>query len=231
MTNNDFAINLSDATNQLLYTAAGCATASGAQYGSRPQGRFTQPGSDGYTLPTTAGATTNYAGYFDSNMHVTCILSKATGSFRIDHPQNPENKYLVHSFVESPDMLNVYNGNVTTNTQGRATVSLPAYFEAENLDFKDQFTVIGANFAQTRVAQEVQGNQFVIATDKPNVKVSWQVTGVRNDKYAQQHRLVPEEPKRATERGKYLNPELYGRPASEGIAAPEEAREVKTAQR
>lgn len=62
---------------------------------------------------------------------------------------------------------------------------------------------------------------------KPNVKVSWQVMGVRNDKYAQQHRLVPEESKEGADRGKYLNPELYGRPASQGIAAPGEAREVK----
>jgi len=151
------------------------------------------------------------------NVHVNGTLSKAAGSFRIDHPQDPANKYLVHSFVESPDMMNVYNGNVTTDAQGLATVQLPAYFEAENKDFRYQLTVVGEGFAQTRVARRIAHNQFVIATDKPGVEVSWQVTGVRNDPYAQQHRLVDVVEKAGPEKGKYLTPELYGRPASEGI--------------
>ena len=100
--------------------------------------------------------------------------------FRIDHPLDPENKYLIHSCVESPDMMNVYNGNSITDDRGLATVMLPDYFEALNKEFRYQLTCIG-QFAQVMVLKKIQNNQFVIQTDKPNVEVSWQVTGVRKD--------------------------------------------------
>ena len=156
------------------------------------------------------GGTNNYGGYFIGNVYVGGTLSKSAGSFKIDHPLDPENKYLIHSFVESPDMMNVYNGNITTGANGEAIINLPSYFQAENIDYKYQLTVIG-QFAQAIVLKEIQNNQFVIKTDKPSVKVSWQVTGVRNDEYAKQHRIIPEVNKEGTERGKYLNPELYGK--------------------
>ena len=62
-------------------------------------------------------------GYFAGNLEVTGKVSKGSGSFKIDDPLDPANKYLSHSFVESPDMMNVYNGNVTTDKFGRATVA------------------------------------------------------------------------------------------------------------
>jgi hypothetical protein len=101
-------------------------------------------------------------------------------NFRIDHPLDPENKYLYHSCVESPDMMNVYNGNVITDEQGFAQVSLPDYFESLNVDYRYQLTVLG-QFAQAIIKKKVLDNTFVIQTDKPNVEVSWQVTGIRND--------------------------------------------------
>ena len=163
--------------------------------------------------------TSNYGGYFNGNVNVTGVLSKGSGTFRIDHPQDPENKYLVHSFVESPDMMNVYNGNITTDANGEAIVDLPSYFEAENVNFKYQLTVIG-QFAQAIIWKEVANNQFTIKTDQPNVKVSWQVTGVRNDKFAQAHPVIVEEEKKPEDKGKYLHPYLYGLPDSEGINPP-----------
>lgn len=136
-------------------------------------------------------------------------LTKAAGSFRIDHPLDPYNKYLFHSFVESPDMMNVYNGNITTDANGEATVLLPGYFEALNKDVRYQLTVIGI-FAQAIISEEVSGNKFKIKTDKPNVKVSWQVTGIRKDPYAEKNRIVPEVEKPASEKGKLQNPDVYG---------------------
>ena len=41
--------------------------------------------------------------------------------FVIDHPLDPANKYLYHASVESPDVMNIYNGNVVTDANGRAT--------------------------------------------------------------------------------------------------------------
>jgi trimeric autotransporter adhesin len=136
-------------------------------------------------------------------------LSKGSGSFKIDHPLDPAHKYLYHSFVESPDMMDVYNGNITTNQRGLAVVVLPEYFEALNRDFRYQLTVLG-QFAQAIVARKIAHNQFVIRTNKPGVEVSWQVTGIRQDAYANAHRIPTEEEKPPQEQGTYLHPELFG---------------------
>ena len=160
---------------------------------------------------------TNYAGYFQGNVSVSGTLSKAGGTFQIDHPQDPENKYLIHSFVESPEMMNIYNGIITTDANGGAEVALPTYFQALNMDFRYQLTVIGPDFSQAVVSKKIESNKFSIKTDKPNIEVSWQVTGVRNDAWAKANRVVPEKPKEANAVGKYLHPELFGKPASAGI--------------
>jgi hypothetical protein len=124
-------------------------------------------------------------------------LTKAAGSFKIDHPLDPANKTLSHSFVESPDMMNVYNGNIMTNARGEAVVVLPDWFEALNQDFRYQLTVIG-QFAQAIVAKKIQHNRFTIKTNKPKIEVSWQVTGIRHDAYAIDHRIPIEEDKPIT---------------------------------
>ena len=157
-------------------------------------------------------------GFYAGNLNVTGKLTKGSGSFKIDHPLDPANKYLSHSFVESPDMMNVYNGNITTDRHGLATVTLPDYFEALNADFRYQLTVIG-QFAQAIVARKIAGNRFVIRTNRPNVEVSWQVTGIRHDAYANQFRIPVEEEKSVGERGYYLHPEVFGQPESKSISA------------
>jgi hypothetical protein len=144
----------------------------------------------------------------DGNLWVGGYIQKGSGTFKIDHPLDPANKFLYHSFVESPDMKNIYDGTIVTDSRGLATVELPSYFEALNQDFRYQLTVIG-QFAQAIVAQEIANNRFTIQTDKPSVKVSWQVTGIRHDAYAEAHRVVVEEDKPAAERGTYLHPELF----------------------
>ena len=156
-------------------------------------------------------ASTGFAGNFFGDVQVTGTLSKAGGSFKIDHPLDPENKYLSHSFVESPEMMNIYNGTVTTDAKGEATVELPDYFEALNRDFRYQLTVIG-QFAQAVVGSEISGNRFTIRTTQPAVKVSWQVTGVRQDAWANQNRIPVEEQKPLEERGFFLHPKAFGRP-------------------
>lgn len=144
----------------------------------------------------------------DGNLSVNGILSKGAGSFKIDHPLDPMNKFLYHSFVESPDMKNIYDGTVITDDGGNATVDLPAYFEALNKDFRYQLTAMG-QFAQAIVSEEISNNKFSIKTDKPNVKISWQVTGIRKDAYAEKNRIVPEVEKSKEEKGKYLYPEAF----------------------
>lgn len=157
-------------------------------------------------------------GYFAGNLNVTGKVVKGSGSFKIDDPLDPANKYLSHSFVESPDMMNVYNGNVKTDKFGRATVELPEYFESLNSDFRYQLTVMG-QFAQAIVDRKIGHNRFVIRTSKPSVEVSWQVTGIRKDAYAAANRIPVEEEKPADERGYYLHPEVFNQPPSKGIVA------------
>ncbi|MGO9273630.1 MAG: hypothetical protein ACLQOO_25895 [Terriglobia bacterium] len=118
-------------------------------------------------------------------------ITAHTKNFKIDDPLDPDHKFLYHASVESSEMMNMYTGNVTTDARGDAVVELPAWFEALNRDFRYQLTVIG-QFAQAIVAQEIQNSRFTIKTDKAKVKVSWQVTGVRHDAYAQAHPLQVE---------------------------------------
>src|SRR5262249_38422725 len=87
------------------------------------------------------GTGTTYGGYFSGSTRSTGTVFGASKSFKIDHPLDPTHKYLIHSCVESPDMLNIYNGNITTDAKGNAEITLPDYFQAENIDYKYQLTV------------------------------------------------------------------------------------------
>ncbi len=185
-------------------------------------------GEGGIAVFGTGGGTTGYAGAFNGrvlagSLDVSGILTKGSGTFKIDHPLDPENMYLSHSFVESPEMMNIYNGMVTTDAAGFAEVDLPHYFEALNMEYRYQLTVIDESnsdeFVQAKVVQAIEGNRFRIRTSAGSTKVSWQVTGVRNDAFARQHRVVVEEEKSATEKGRYLHPVEFGLPASRGIDA------------
>ncbi len=173
-----------------------------------------------------------YAGYFNGPVNINGNLSKSGGSFKIDHPLDPENKYLSHSFVESPDMMNVYNGNVVLDQRGEALVELPEWFEALNRDFRYQLTCVGG-FAPVYIAEKLAGNRFKIAGGSPGLEVSWQVTGIRRDVWADAHRIQVEEDKPDDERGSYIAPELWGQPEEKGLTWLEEAgirreREGKT---
>ncbi len=149
-------------------------------------------------------------GFFAGNLNVGGTLTKGGGSFKIDDPLDPENKTLSHSFVESPDMMNIYNGLIRLDARGEAWVVLPDYFEVLNRDFRYQLTSVGASQPRLYIAREVKGNRFKIAGGKPNAKVSWQLTGIRQDAWANAHRIPVEEDKPLDQRGKYLHPELYG---------------------
>jgi hypothetical protein len=166
-------------------------------------------------------ATNSWAGYFAGRAHVTSTLSKGAGTFKIDHPLDPENKYLYHSFVESPDMMNIYNGNVITDHNGYATITMPDWFDALNRDFRYQLTVVDEsddfNFILVKVVRRMQDGQFSIRTSHPHTEVSWQVTGIRQDAFAEANRIQVEVDKSPEDRGLYLHPEAFGQPAEKGI--------------
>jgi hypothetical protein len=169
-----------------------------------------------------------YAGYFAGDIHVGGTVSQAAGTFVIDHPLDPARKTLSHSFVESPDMLNIYNGTVTTDAAGKATVELPDWFDALNKDVRYQLTTIDS-FARATISAKVKDNRFSIKTDEPSVEVSWQVTGIRHDAFANKHRIPVEADKPKAERGTYLHPVEHGKPESAGRDYPTRQRMRKQA--
>ena len=96
---------------------------------------------NGYGVYASSG--NNYAAYLDGSVYIRGPLQKPGGQFKIDHPLNPASKYLCHSFVESPDMKNVYDGVVILDKKGEAEVDLPDWFSALNKDYRYQLTAIG----------------------------------------------------------------------------------------
>jgi hypothetical protein len=164
------------------------------------------------------GAVAGEAGLFQGDVQITGNLKVDGGMkmFHIDHPLDPANKYLNHAAIESSEVLNVYSGNVTTDDTGHAVVKLPDWFEALNKDFRYQLTVLGT-FAQAIIAEEISNNRFSIRTSASNIKVSWQVTGVRHDNSTKKWPLAVEEAKSEHERGYFLNPDVYGQPEEKGM--------------
>jgi hypothetical protein len=196
--------------------------------------------SDGVRGTSTSGtgvygySITGLAALLRGNVEITGNLSvggilKSGGSFKIDHPLDPANKYLSHSFVESPDMKNVYDGVVVLDDKGEAEIELPDWFGALNKDFRYQLTAIGApgpnlyiseeisdgvatttNYSRTSSNKNNNSSRFKIAGGTSGMKVSWQVTGIRKDPWANAHRIRVEEDKPAKERGYYYTyPELF----------------------
>jgi len=142
-----------------------------------------------------------------------------TKSFLIDHPTDPTNKNLRHYCSEGPAPTNVYHGRVTTGSDGTAWVRLPDYFQDVNKDPDYQLTVIDASddFVLAKVIKEVRDNKFQIRTSKARVTVCWEVKATRNDRWVQATGFSDIEEKPASEKGKYLVPQLYGRPLSEAV--------------
>jgi hypothetical protein len=181
----------------------------------------------------------DYAAVLDGKVKITGNLEKAGGSFKIDHPLDPANKYLCHSFVESPDMKNVYDGVVALDGEGEAEIELPDWFGILNKDFRYQLTAIGAPGPNLYIAEEISdmatntntkyssksssnknknNSRFKIAGGASGMKVSWQVTGIRKDPWANANRIEVEEEKPDKERDYYLHPDLYGQPEDKGIS-------------
>jgi hypothetical protein len=182
--------------------------------GGHFQGAASGSYSDG--IDAFTGTSYAFAGNFTGDVYVSGEISASTKNFKIDHPLDPANSYLVHASVESSEMMNIYTGNVTTDAQGGAIVQMPGWFEVLNTDFRYQLTVIG-QFAQAIIARKIESNRFEIRTNAPNVEVSWQITGVRQDAYAKAHPLVVEEQKEPRLQGFYIHPELYGAPEEKQI--------------
>ena len=109
-------------------TASGFYSFAGGGYSNTASGDYS--GAFGCELTASAACT-----FYVNNMCVCGTLSKASGSFKIPHP-NPikaeQGKFLKHSFVESPTSGdNIYRFNVTTSNCS-ASIELPDYYSLLN---------------------------------------------------------------------------------------------------
>jgi len=175
-------------------------------------------------------SSSGYAGQFSGNVSVSGNVSAAMQNFRIDHPLDPAGKYPYHASVESSEMMNIYTGNAVLDESGAGVVQLPAWFEALNTDFRYQLTAVGGPGPGLYVAQEIQSNSFRIAGGTPGLKVSWQVTGVRQDAYARTNPLVVEVEKSERERGYYIHPQLFRQPPAQSIEWAQHPLQMKRAE-
>ena len=179
-------------------------------------------GADAYGLYGIS--TSGFAGFFDGkvnvsgDLNVTGAITAGTKDFKIDDPLDPAGKFLSLACIESDQMADLYSGNAVTDAQGSAVVTLPAWFQALNKDFRYVLTAVGAPGPNLYIAQKVKDNRFQIAGGQPGAEVSWQVTGIRHDAYAVAHPLQVEEDKPEAEQGLFLHPKEQGQPEEQGIA-------------
>lgn len=181
-------------------------------------GKLTTLGADEGEVVTFTGGVVTWAAVpvvppagdlrIDGDLEVTGTVAKGGGTFKIDHPLDPENRFLYHSFVESDEMMNVYSGNAVISSDGTAWVDLPEWFEALNADFRYQLTCIGG-YAPVYISKQIEGSRFQIAGGSAGLQVSWQVTAVRNDAWARKNRMQVEVDKPAEQRGILLHPDVH----------------------
>jgi hypothetical protein len=147
-------------------------------------------------------------------------LAKGAGTFVIDHPLDPKNKLLYHSFVESPEVKNIYDGIALLDAQGEATIALPAYFLALGRDYRHLATPVGEPMPNLYLKREVRKRffgllgqpVFTLAGGEPHGRVSWQVSAVRKDPFILANPIIPEVPKGPEEIvdvGEYVCVECY----------------------
>ncbi len=152
--------------------------------------------------------------------------SNSTKAFVIDHPLDPGNKFLKHYSIESPEVLNMYRGNVVLNQNGEAVITLPDYFESININFSYILTPIGAP-ANLYVKRKIENGSFEIAGGQSGMEVSWTVYAQRNDAYVKKYPSSTEVEVDKRRAGTYLNPELYGQPQEKSVFPQHKPKEVK----
>ncbi len=111
-----------------------------------------------------------------------------TKNFMIDHPLDPNHKYLVHSTLEGPEAAVFYRGEGQL-TDGQTTILLPKYFEA--LTRTEGRTILltpkfegESNQISRLAASNVTNGKFsvrMIDKENPSQKFYWEVKAVRAD--------------------------------------------------
>lgn len=197
-----------------------------AGYGTYSTTGWSGAGVFGHALSDTAfnygvqGSTENSAGGYGVYA-LGRLGASGTKTFRIDHPDDPAHKYLLHYSHEGPEPQNVYNGVVTLDESGQARVALPGYFADINRDPRYTLTALRAPMPLLHVAVEVDleapASEFLVAGGVPGGRVSWEVKAIRNDPWVAAYGAPVVVEKQEPEKGTYQHPELYGQPEELGM--------------
>jgi len=189
--------------------ARGSYSAIGGGYADTAAAAYSFAANNRSVVPTSYSNSAAFNGQTATASNQTRVgaLSKASGTFTIDHPLEPYGTILNHYFIEGPEMRNIYDGEAVLDASGRAVVTLPDYFDALNRKPRVQLTGIGTS--DVYLAEKVSGNRFVIG-GKPGAEVYWQVTGERKDVSAEAtRRMMPvEQPKTGALAGRMLDDEF-----------------------
>ncbi len=198
-------------------------------------GNASAAGGTTYGVFGQAISASGYGVYSQGRMHATGAVSGTIKSFRIDHPDDPENKYLRYYCQEGPEPQNVYNGTAVLDGSGSARIELPAHFAKINKDPRYMLTAVGAPMPLLHVARKISSGSldtgarmaagdvapvcfFIIGGGVPGGEVSWEVKGVRNDLWVRKNGAPVEVEKEGVEKGTYQHPELYEQPAEKGLS-------------
>jgi hypothetical protein len=154
----------------------------------------------------------------------------ATGvkTFIIDHPMDPENKFLKHFSTESNEVLNIYRGNAVFAENGEAIIELPDYYDAINTNPSYNLTPVGG-FAQLYIKEEISEGKFIIGGGTEGLKVSWTIYSERNDPYLRNYpeKKAVEVEKREGQKGKYVMPQLYNQPMDKKMIQSEDKEKAE----
>ena len=163
--------------------------------GAGSNGTIIVNGTGGVLITGDASGNTSALRIYSTNsgsptaaISATGALSKASGSFKINHPleSKKDTHYLVHSFIEGPQADLIYRGKVTLSS-GTATVNIDTVsgmtegtFVALNTNVQC-FTSNESGW--TAIKGSVSGNTLTITAQDNSCTdtISWMVVGERHD--------------------------------------------------
>lgn len=124
------------------------------------------------------------------NLSIVGALSKGSGTFKIDHPLDPENKHLIHGFVEAPRYDLIYRGSVKlVDGVGVVNIDLASNMtEGTFAALTQNVQVVSLNnydgFGRVRAGKVVDGKFHIYAEDPTSSdEIAWVVMGERNDEF------------------------------------------------
>jgi len=120
---------------------------------------------------------------FESTMIISGQLKAQTKSFKIDHPLDPQNKYLEHGSLEGPEHGIYQRGR--GSGYGPVTINLPSYFTALS---EDSYSIVVTSRNNTQLyVTNSNPNSFTVSRIGPfnfikkYIEFDYLIIGERND--------------------------------------------------